>query len=336
VSTELALAEARTDPPITLALAKALAPATWLPDGMRNRPADVLLAMLTGRELGIGPMTALRVIYIVEGTPTIKATMQLALLRRRGHKVEEIVVTPLEVRLRGTHGGTGDVVEATYTMAEAEAVMIQHKSGPATRLVDKSNWKSYGADMIYSRCCARLARRLDETATGAIYSPADFGVSDAETTGGVADAGPVVDTGVPDGTHAGGAGAGGPVGDRAVAGDAQTEEPEAVAVAPGEGGATPLPSTPVGELLWADLQAADPQAAATSHHDAWTAASTDLSRGLLVGCRIDGDAVAWHRERVEALPPKIATAWRQFLALNAERDPVVVQNTRTGRTEVVR
>ena len=186
MSTEVALGTPR-QAEVTMALAKALAGAGMLPYALRNKPSDVLLVMLTGRDLGIPPTFALNLIYVVDGHPTLSAKLQLALLRRSGHKVEEIECSPERVTLRGTHAVTGDVVTATYTYAEAEKATYTSWEGGegekrrkvTKRLVEKDNWQ-YREDMLYARCSSRLARRLDPMATGGMYAPEDFGASDPE------------------------------------------------------------------------------------------------------------------------------------------------------------
>ena len=166
MSTEEMTLTAPYEGQITMAVAKALAQSALLPAGLKGDPASVLLVMLTGRELGIAPMAALQLIYVVQGKPTLSAKLQLALLRRSGHKVREIEVTPDRVVLEGTHAITGDVVTVSYTIEEARA------SG----LANKDNWKNYKPDMVYARASSRLANRLDPAAKGGMYAPEDFDV----------------------------------------------------------------------------------------------------------------------------------------------------------------
>jgi hypothetical protein len=169
-----------------MALAKALSEASVLPYALKKKPSDVLLVMLTARDLGIPPTFALNLIYVVDGHPTLSAKLQLALLRRSGHKVEEIECGPEKVTLRGTHAVTGDVVTASYTYAEAEATTYTSWEGEGEKrrkvtkkLTEKENWQ-YREDMLYARCSSRLARRLDPMATGGMYAPEDFGASDPD------------------------------------------------------------------------------------------------------------------------------------------------------------
>ncbi len=166
MTTEVALApqpDSMTSTVINMRLARELAESRLLAAGLVGEPASVLLTMLTGRELGIGPMAALRLIYVVEGKPTLSGQLQLALLRKAGHRVKEVEVTPERVTLEGVHAITGDMVRVSYTLDEVPA---------ANR--GKKNWRDYAHDMIYWRCVSRLARRLDPTAVGGMYSPDDF------------------------------------------------------------------------------------------------------------------------------------------------------------------
>ena len=65
-------------------LATRLAGTDFVPDTMRGKPAAVAAAILTGRELGVGPMTALQQIYIVHGRPGMYAKIKVALAQAAG------------------------------------------------------------------------------------------------------------------------------------------------------------------------------------------------------------------------------------------------------------
>jgi hypothetical protein len=54
------------------------------PDGVRGKPYNALLILMTARELGIGPAGALRTVYVVDGRPTLAPKLLNALLRRKG------------------------------------------------------------------------------------------------------------------------------------------------------------------------------------------------------------------------------------------------------------
>lgn len=65
------------------ALSTTLSKASLLPDALRGKEADVLMTIMTGRELGLGPMQAIRAIEVIKGKPTLKAEAMVALVRAR-------------------------------------------------------------------------------------------------------------------------------------------------------------------------------------------------------------------------------------------------------------
>src|SRR5262245_7662249 len=64
-------------------LAAKLAASSIIPRALQNRPADVLVILMNGRELGLGPMQALRQIYVVDGKPSLSAALKIGLCVKR-------------------------------------------------------------------------------------------------------------------------------------------------------------------------------------------------------------------------------------------------------------
>ena len=147
-----------------------LANSSFAPDGFRGKRDEVYAALLTGVELGLGPMASLRHIAVINGKPTLSAAMQLALLRRAGHRIEVIEQSPKRAAIKGTTPGA-DTLEVSYTIEEAQAA----------GLAGKAVWKQYPSDMLWARCVTRYARRADAGATLGIYSPADWDGHDTMT-----------------------------------------------------------------------------------------------------------------------------------------------------------
>ena len=143
---------------------------SFAPQGLRGKQDEVFAALLTGRELGLGPMAAMRHISVIEGKPSLSAAMQLALLRRAGHQIQVVESTATRCALIGTLPD-GTRLEVDYTLEEARA----------GGLLSKSNWKSYPKDMLWARCVSRYARRADAGATLGLYSPADWDARDTVT-----------------------------------------------------------------------------------------------------------------------------------------------------------
>lgn len=64
--------------------ARMLAGSALCPRDLRGKPADVLLILLTGRDVGIPVTSALRKVYVVDGQPSLAPQLKLALVRRQG------------------------------------------------------------------------------------------------------------------------------------------------------------------------------------------------------------------------------------------------------------
>lgn len=131
----------------------------FVPKAYLNKGPAVLACVLKGRELGLGPMTALSEIHVIDGRPTLSAALMLAKLRQGGVKVLESVSTRERAWIRAERSDTGEVAEVEWTLEEASAILYRTRDG-LRALVEKDNWVNYGADMLWARCVGRLARRL--------------------------------------------------------------------------------------------------------------------------------------------------------------------------------
>ena len=140
---------------------------SFAPKEMRGKQDEVYAALLTGMELGLGPMAAMRHISIIDGKPSLSAAMQLALLRRAGHRIEVVESTAERCAIVGS-GPDLMRLEVEYTIEEAKLA----------GLLGKTNWKNYPKDMLWARCASRYARRADAGATLGLYSPADWDTRD--------------------------------------------------------------------------------------------------------------------------------------------------------------
>lgn len=143
---------------------------SFAPPEFRGKQDEVYSALLTGLELGLGPMASMRHISVIDGKPALSAAMQLALLRKAGHRIEVKEQSPTRCAIVGT-GPDGTKLEISYTIEEAK-----HAG-----LTGKNNWTKYPADMLWARCVSRYARRADAGATLGIYSPADWDQRDTVT-----------------------------------------------------------------------------------------------------------------------------------------------------------
>ncbi len=132
------------------AMAETIARTEFVPRDFRGRPEAVLAAILSGRELGIGPMQSLKDISIIDGRPALAAHLVLAMLRRGGVEIVESGSSDSRAFICARRRDTGELAEVEWTMEEAD------KAG----LAQKPNFKKYPADMLWARCVGRLGRRL--------------------------------------------------------------------------------------------------------------------------------------------------------------------------------
>lgn len=126
-------------------------------------PAQVIAIMLTGQELGIPPMQALRQINVISGKPTMSAELMLAKMLKGNVKLtwnrSDAKVATLTAA-RATTKFTG-----TFTIEEAIAAGLTTKDG----------WKKYPAAMLRARVISLVARVVAPDLISGMYIPEEMG-----------------------------------------------------------------------------------------------------------------------------------------------------------------
>lgn len=127
-----------------------IAKSSLLPPALRGKPADVLLVVLTGQELGISPLQAIRGVHIVQGKPVLAADLIIALCMKhpdcRYFHLDES--TPERATYSTLRAGHPEPTRMTWTMEDARRA----------KLTGKDNWTNHPAAMLRARCAAALAR----------------------------------------------------------------------------------------------------------------------------------------------------------------------------------
>lgn len=117
VDSSMALVPAREELRGLTEMAVTLAIADNVPKALRGKPAAILAVLLTGRELEIPPMTALRNLHVIDGQVTVNPKIRAAMVRRQGlgklwpHQGPRDVPCPLIER--PTHAAGCDVCNDT-------------------------------------------------------------------------------------------------------------------------------------------------------------------------------------------------------------------------------
>lgn len=132
-------------------LAEALTRTNFVPEAYRGKPGEATAAILLGAEVGLSPLTALRSVYLVKGTPAMYTRALVALVLSQGHKVWTVSERDDAVTVAGQRKGSDKVEESTWTMARATAAGLA-KSNP--------NYRSNPRAMLWARAAGDVARRV--------------------------------------------------------------------------------------------------------------------------------------------------------------------------------
>lgn len=131
-------------------LAAHIADTEFVPRGLRGSAPATAAAILYGREVGLPPMTALNMTYVVEGKPAISAEAMRALVLAAGHELEFVESTGAVCRMRARRRGSETWTELAWTLDMARAA----------GLLGKAVWKSYPRALLAARCSTELCRMV--------------------------------------------------------------------------------------------------------------------------------------------------------------------------------
>jgi hypothetical protein len=131
------------------------------PKGM-STPAQIMVAMQIGAELGITPMRSVSCISVINGKPSLSGTLALGLLRSKGISFKHLTEgNPFEDSYR--EGMGTDAGETWFSVADAKRAGLWNKEGP---------WKQYPARMLFWRAVGHHCSEY--------YSAELFGIQIAE------------------------------------------------------------------------------------------------------------------------------------------------------------
>lgn len=145
--------------------ATALVSSGFLPRAV-NTPEKAMAIIQTGKELGLGPMQALRSIHIIEGKPTMSADLiaGLALAKLPGSVLRVSESSDKQCVIEAGRAGQ-KLTSFTYTMADAQ------RAG----LAGKDNWKKHPRAMLRARAITEAARAIFPDTCVGLYDPDELG-----------------------------------------------------------------------------------------------------------------------------------------------------------------
>jgi len=123
------------------------------PEAYQGKPQEMLAACLQGRELGLGPLTSINNIDVIDGTISMRAKLMSALIHGQGHIIKTTAQTRevCELECYRYHSQTNQLIKVgtvTYDTDDAEA------AGDAK----KPTYRKHAKAMLTNRAMTLAAR----------------------------------------------------------------------------------------------------------------------------------------------------------------------------------
>lgn len=150
-------------------LARGVCETEFVPEAMRGRPEAVAAVILTGRELGVGPMTALAHIHLVKGKPGMSAQLMRQQILAAGHSLRYVESTDTRCIAEGRRRGEVDWTRVTFTADQAKRAQITLGQYPEDKLVARAT--SRLARRIFADCLGGVPYLAEELADGIAEDP---------------------------------------------------------------------------------------------------------------------------------------------------------------------
>jgi uncharacterized protein (DUF3820 family) len=147
-----------------MALSRELVPTGFLPEHIKT-PGQAVAIILTGRELGMAPMRALRSLIMVKGKVTENADSQLARFKSDGGRAKFTTLDEQSAVLALTHPN-GDTHTETFTLEDAK------RAG----LLSSMGWQKFPKAMLRSRAITAGLKSVGWEGGTGVYDPAELGV----------------------------------------------------------------------------------------------------------------------------------------------------------------
>jgi hypothetical protein len=173
--------------------ASALAQSDIIPSAYKRRPANILVAAITGRHYGWDVLTAMRNGHVIEGAWGMKPEAMLGLVRQAGHSVRGDIGSA-GASVTGIRADNGDSMTVSFTVEDAVAAGLcalrDGKPFARSRNGQPLPWETYPSIMCYWRAVGLLCRVLFSDLTAGVHSAEEMGAAISED-GDVIDVGEI-------------------------------------------------------------------------------------------------------------------------------------------------
>lgn len=156
-------------------VARRLVGTSFCPAAYRGKPEEATAAILSGLEVGLSPMAALRAFDVIQGQAAPRAITLRAIVQSHGHDMRLIESTATRCKMKGRRKGDQEWQAITWTIDRAKDLGLTSKDG----------WKKQPIAMLLARATSELARLIAADAIlGIGYSAEELG--DGTVDGGTA------------------------------------------------------------------------------------------------------------------------------------------------------
>lgn len=142
-------------------LADVLSRSKLMPASLRN-PADILIVVMTGRELGLTTMQSVRGMHVIDGKVGMSAELILALVKKRAEceYLRVVESTDSVCTLETKRKGDPEPTRMSYTIEQARRAGV----------TGKDNWRKHTEAMLRARCASAICRVVYPDLLLGVYS----------------------------------------------------------------------------------------------------------------------------------------------------------------------
>jgi len=125
---------------------------------------DAMVRMVTGMELGLSCMQSLRGVYVINGKPSLDASLMMGVCLSRRDVCDYFVLiesSKTKAVYEAKRHGAPQPVRMEWTIEQARAA----------KLTGKGTWEAFPENMLRARCSSNLARAVFPDLVNGLYDP---------------------------------------------------------------------------------------------------------------------------------------------------------------------
>lgn len=167
-------------------LARSLTKSMLVPEALRGKEADILFIVLTGGEMGMGPMKSLQAFESIKGRVGMKPVYMLGMVRAHPSILDiKLETSPTKATVTSQRKGVNEILKTVFTIDDAKAA----------GLTSSEMYRKWPAQMLGWRAVAIHCRANHSDIIGGHYSSEEVATFERDVTpvAEVVDAQPAVD-----------------------------------------------------------------------------------------------------------------------------------------------